>query len=1402
MTTLALLSTPTAAGIVLLAALVVLVLLIVLLLRAGEKSTFSDAAAPPPEPAPADEPAAEGWRGAGPLAVRGAFRRAMARLDRHAAGPEPRYRLPWFLLAGEEGSRPVGMLGRAGLALPFGPPPETGLPIGRRCDWWFLERGVVLDLGGSYFEAEDGGRASGLEPILRLLQRSRPRRPLDGVVLTLSAEELHRASRAGSAGRSQLEERAGRVCRALWRAQRRLGLTLPVYVVVTDCDVVPGFADFARALPERRHREMLGWSSPYSVDTAYRGEWVDEAFAALAHRLDQIQGEIFTDRGAGTGGAAAGVDPDRVFVFPHAFATLARPLRSYLDPIFRPSSYHETLILRGVYFSGALPDASAAGERGRVLFVRDVLESKAFPESGLGGPLPATVVARNRRLAALQAAVVAGALVLGAGTWLAYARLQDDKEFLEPVLDEMSQHVRQARIEKASPGGLDPDDVERWTQHLFGTMAAIDFDRFGSPFLPSSWFSPINRRLRISLGEAYEEIVFEAMSLGLRDRAADLTEDFSLLDPFGPVGAGGSLGAAGGSPYAGSLGAGTVSVFEDGTGAVVPLYPVGGDDDGAGAAAPLVDVSETPEFEELRAYVAALGELESVGDVYNRLDQSREVSDLARVLDYLFGIELPAEFFDHDALYRQAQSRATLTPFDPGDFRDPAAAKAESLAARLNRRLFADNELLATLEVATTGIRQLAGASWPSNDESWRVRAVAEELRRVEDLIGHPGASWAFQPTFDLGPGFRQVLSQIEASELLGPEVAARVERAAEGEWLAYRRRLTGYTTQLTGPLLALDRGQPQLGPDTLLLQANLDRFLGQSFAAETEPTWLAAEMPPGVDLDWDLDLLRRAVGLYEPYQRFRENTLPLSPPEVRPALDSVARERLGANMVSLIAEAQSFEPLPDGRSASAIERRLRQRVAAFEAAAEPLSQLLTRLDELGLWQAREDLTDLVVQQGGRLLSQVDHLLGSRAPYAPRQGGFGWWDGAVPAGLAAYDVESPDELASYLQLQRQRLEGIAREYAEPLVTWLEQTGAANDPSVRSLVRRWDGILAALDDHAAQKPGNSVARLEEFIGQDMASLTLDGCFAAIPARATATAGSDYFLENRERLRSDLLARCRALAADRAVESYAELADLFNRRLAGRYPFADSPDAAYVAEAAPEDVRGFFRRFDAVAPLLREAGSAEGTTGAGLPRAALDFVDEMTRVRRFFAPYLDAETPAPAPLYDVAVDFRVNRAAEVGGSQIIEWALDVGRERLTNRSETLRTRWGPGEPVRLTLRWASDSPREPVATSVPEVRAWSSVEGRTVTYEFRNRWSLLSAFDVLRARPRDVQAHASLDPGTLYLGVDTRRAGSERVDPEPAEVFVRLSVLAPDGTETLTVPRFPSQAPALRGRGETL
>ncbi len=1388
------------AAVVLIVALVLIVLLVRLLVRAGETSTFYDAepAAPPAperEPVPGGEPTAS--RVATRHALRRAFRRAMRRLDRHAARPDPRYRLPWVLLMGEEGSRDEDLLGRAGFALPFGPPEPTGLPAAARCDWWFLERGLVLDLGGRHVLARDGASAdeAAFRTTLALLQRHRPGRPLDGVVLTVPAAELLRAARAGEQDAARLEERGDQLYRRLWQAQKRLGLRFPVYVLVTGCEAVAGFDAFAAALPRERLGEMLGWSSPYSPDTAYRSEWVGEAFAALGARLERIQNEVFADR-------AQAVDTDRLFVFPEAFDALARPLQRYLHPIFRPSAYHEPLLLRGIYFAGDLPaserDAIALPGEPPVAFARDLFERKAFAEAGLARPTQATLVARNRRVRAAQAAVLAGALILGLGTWWAAMRLDRSRRALEPALGEISEHVRQLRLEhlRHPDRPLERAQAREWAEHLFSSMGAIDIDRFGSVFLPSSWFSPFNARLEAALVRAFQQVVFRALRLELDHRAALLAPP---LPPSAPRPT--CLGS--------SLGVGRPAVL-DGRIAGRPAEPGAGDDDGFPAPRPAMESSAAPvrpgpetspdqtaEFQALRSWVSQVQQLEAAGDTYNRLGDSSDPADLAQVVEYAFDIDLPQTFYDHSGLYHQAQRRARRSALDLRSFRQGAVHRAEVLSEAFDRRVFGASGLAATLDQVSRGLDDLADQRWLTDEGASSVDDLLAAIHRLEDLLSQPELAWAFRSEFDLGPAYRTLLVDMSRSDLMGQDVADCLRRRTEADWIELRRRLAGSRSQLTDTLLEVDLGQPQprLSPDLLLFETTLAQSLGQGLERRADVgDRIVPEIPAGTRVAWDVERLRQAAGLEDSYQRFLETTLPRFPAEVRPALEGLARQRLGANLISQVVQAESLEALPEAASPVLLERRLRDDVAAFQAAAEPLSRLIGLLHRLGLWREREDLADLVNEQGGRLLAQVDRLLQARNPYTPRQGGFGWWDGSAPVALPAFDVASPNDLEVYLQAQRRQVATLAQQYATPLVTWLGQTGVESDPVYRPLYQKWEGILTALADNEGKKPGNSVGELESFIGKDLASFGLDDCFAVLTAGGASGTGGDFFAASRQRLRQELRGRCWALTVERARAHYGALADLFNRRLAGRFPFADSPEASFASEAAPEDVAAFFQLFDRSSGLFQAAAAAEGPSGApALPRDALDFLDEIRRVRSFFAPFLDAKTPQRTPLYDLEADFRVNREHEVGGYQIIDWILEVGTQRFTNRDEARRLRWGPGEPVVLTLRWASDAPRQPVGPADPEERTWTAVDGRTVTYRFTNRWSLLSALEVLRARPEDVAAYTDLAPQTLQLAITTRRVADGLADAQPTEVFVRLSVLAPDSSDTLAVPRFPARAP---------
>src|SRR5262249_34741498 len=192
------------------------------------------------------------------------------------AGAGYRGEIPWVLLVGEAAAGKSELLARSGLDLPMGPPEE-----GQVCAWWFFDRGVVLDVAPDFVLDATGRGADELRwrQLLLLLERHRPERPVDSVVLALPAADLARPGERMSDRLGRAERKAAILSAKLRATQIRLGLRVPVYLLVTGCERLRGFAAFFAELPERLRDEMFGWSSPYGVDTAYRSEQVDEAFS-------------------------------------------------------------------------------------------------------------------------------------------------------------------------------------------------------------------------------------------------------------------------------------------------------------------------------------------------------------------------------------------------------------------------------------------------------------------------------------------------------------------------------------------------------------------------------------------------------------------------------------------------------------------------------------------------------------------------------------------------------------------------------------------------------------------------------------------------------------------------------------------------------------------------------------------------------------------------------------------------------------------------------------------------------------------------------------------------------------------------------------------------------------------
>jgi type VI secretion system protein ImpL len=289
-----------------------------------------------------------------------------------------------------------------------------------------------------------------------------------------------------------------------------------------------------------------------------------------------------------------------------------------------------------------------------------------------------------------------------------------------------------------------------------------------------------------------------------------------------------------------------------------------------------------------------------------------------------------------------------------------------------------------------------------------------------------------------------------------------------------------------------------------------------------------------------------------------------------------------------------------------------------------------------------------------------------------------------------------------------------------------------------------------------------------------------------------------------LRLKFYARCKEVAYETAIkaaladlENYRTIEESFDDNLLSRFPFSRTSGPP----VDPAALSKFFKDFDLKEKAAREALNRAETFGAD-PKPATQFLDQVAKVRGFFAPFLEKNQ---GPIFDFKLQFRVPAEPvgqkEIGGNQIIDWKLEVGNKKFAYLNDDLTGRWVYGDPIRLTLRWANDSPVRPKASAVPNPFV---VKERTAIFEYNDPWSLFTL--VLRhglmlrraGTPAECSQGFDPDPYTLKFTIRTEAdpAGPPVQDEElkrsPAEVFMRMSMLSAK-PDPLMLPCFPTKAP---------
>lgn len=380
----------------------------------------------------ADEPG-----GADRAQLQRRFRDAIDTLRKTRRNGRNLYALPWYVVIGPPGSGKSTLLQNSGLDFPlserFGKEALRGIGGTRDCDWWFTDEAVFLDTAGRYTTQDSDARvdASAWQSFLTLLRRYRRRRPLNGVIVTMSVSDLL------TFDDETRQQHIRAVRRRLDEITQHLKVAVPVYLVFTKCDLVAGFGEFFDDLgPDLRSQV---WGMTFPVDASRDGSACNRfagEYDLLLERLNtRLIERLHAERDRSRRAA--------VLSFPQQLGAFREIAQQFVEGVFTRHEYGTPPLLRGAYLTSGTQQGApidrmlsavartfgvdatrvqvGAGQR-HTYFVERLLKEVLFRESGLAGTNPLL----ERQKLFMQAAAYAGialvTVLLVTGFATSYAR--------------------------------------------------------------------------------------------------------------------------------------------------------------------------------------------------------------------------------------------------------------------------------------------------------------------------------------------------------------------------------------------------------------------------------------------------------------------------------------------------------------------------------------------------------------------------------------------------------------------------------------------------------------------------------------------------------------------------------------------------------------------------------------------------------------------------------------------------------------------------------------------------------------------------------------------------------------------------------------------------------------------
>ncbi|WP_322044072.1 type VI secretion system protein [Paraburkholderia sp. J67] len=704
---------------------------------------------------------------------------------------------------------------------------------------WHDAEGILITEPGDALGAATQRQRGNWVRLTRALLRSRPGRPLDALLWAIPYDALLDENGAPHADSNAALDAS----RTLVALQRQFGQLLPLYIVVTGCDALPGLEALGERLRRARIDAALGWASPYGPKRSFERGVVDEAFVAMRSALASTITELGTLDGA--------LDADQ-FLLPQRLNALREPLRELIEPVLRGAADGTAPSLRGIWCVCAVPQAGSAPvfsldgpttSRAAPAFAARLWHDVLMPGQGLVQAIPRVLALRMRR----HRFATWGALALGccwlAGIAVSAWQVRGDARALANGYDSLT--LARAAWRESDHGDA---AATRTLASVADTFVRVPRWRLATPFMPLSYFAMSGR-----LDDAQHHVLRGLVFTPLRER---------LVTRLGQLGC-----------------ASTPDVSST-----------------SAARRP----QDLPQYVAGTQLVTKAAQVERLVGRYNTLVEagSGNAVMLAQLVHEAVGVKFtPEHVADRASLddaVRETGAEGGELPFD-GPLAQAARQRTsvcfEDTFDAWFDQIYLDSALTANAAQIQATLNDLkAPGATPTPDVLSTLASDIDVLATEVDTADH---GWAGARGQELVPGMSAMFDTAKQLNLIGDAPVAAVLGHEQQEQSAFAARWLA-SGNLPGVLSSNAANGLQLAADLLPLRDALRTLLGQPFVAESSGS---AEIR-GVDSA----STQRALAVLPGYRQYVAGPLAQAPEAWRGALLAAAGNATVRSMVAALA--------------------------------------------------------------------------------------------------------------------------------------------------------------------------------------------------------------------------------------------------------------------------------------------------------------------------------------------------------------------------------------------------------------------------------------------------------------------------------------------------------------------